>query len=195
MSMINPSPLNQTIGHWNQSLKKPLQIHLSGCSACSYACKSMIMFFATALVRKCPPRYTLTFQAKTLPWHCIGYCHPPACPLLKRKPSNMAFEMDVENTCPGWYHHPLAVWMTSRKSHAHNIPTSNTMNHLLLKMDLWPVEKILSSLHQKGRRSLVLCTKNTKALPKHSCLPMIVSSCLVSARPLGSLAIWNMHEI
>ena len=39
----------------------------------------------------------------------------------------------------------------------------------------------------EGRRSLVLCTNHTKALLKHSCFPMIVSSGLVSTRPLKKL--------
>ena len=50
--MVDPSPLNLTISHWNQSLTKALQIHLHGCSAYSYACKGMTMFFATTLERK-----------------------------------------------------------------------------------------------------------------------------------------------
>ena len=50
--MVDPSPLNLTISHWNQSLRRALQIHLPSCSACSYACKGMIMCFTTTLVRK-----------------------------------------------------------------------------------------------------------------------------------------------
>ena len=53
------------------------------------------------------------------------------------------------------------------------ISIGDTVNHSLLKMDLCSVEKPSSSLHQKGRWSLVLCTSHTKASPKHSCLPMV----------------------
>ena len=50
------------------------------------------------------------------------------------------------------------------------------------------MEKPSSSLHQKGRRSLVHCTSQTKLSPKHSCLPMAVPSGLVSTRPFTFLA-------
>ena len=45
----------------------------------------------------------------------------------------------------------LARPTTSRKSHIHYIPTGNTVNHLLLKMDLCSMKKPSSSLHQKGK--------------------------------------------
>ena len=61
------------------------------------------------------------------------------------------------------------------------------MNHSLLKMNLHSMEKSLSSLYQKGRRSLVHCTSHTKASPKHSCSPMDVSSGLVLTGPLKKL--------
>ena len=48
MSMVDPSPLNLTISHWNQSLRRALQMHLSGCSTCSYTYKGITTFFATA---------------------------------------------------------------------------------------------------------------------------------------------------
>ena len=70
--------------------------------------------------------------------------------------------------------------MTSRKSLNHYIPTGNTVNYSLLKMNLCSVEMPSSPLHKKGKRSLVLCTNHTKAIPKkNSCLPMVVSSGLV----------------
>ena len=77
--------------------------------------------------------------------------------------------------------------MTSRKSHTYYVPTGNTMSHSLLKMDLCSMEKPSSSLHQKGRRSLILCINHTKASPKYSSLPMVVFSHLVSTRPLRKL--------
>ena len=80
--------------------------------------------------------------------------------------------------------------MTSRKSHTHYFPTSNSMSHSLFKMDLCSKEKPSSSLHQKGRRSLVLSTNCTKALPKHSCLSVVMFSGLVSTRPLKE-AVWQ----
>ena len=65
--------------------------------------------------------------------------------------------------------------MTSRISHVHYLPTGNHVNHSLLKMHLCSVEKPSSSFHQKGRRSLVLCTNHIKASPKpqlltHGCV-------------------------
>ena len=86
--------------------------------------------------------------------------------------------------------------MTSRKYHTHYVPTGSTMSHSLLKMDLCSMEKPSSYLHQKGRRSLVLCTNHIKASPKHSCLLMVVFSSLVSTRPLRWLfGNVKMHEI
>ena len=82
----------------------------------------------------------------------------------------------------------LAGLMTSRKSHTQYVPTGNTVNHSLLKMDLCSMEKPSSSLHQKGRRSLVLYAAHTKALPKHSCLPVAVSFGLVCMRFLAQNA-------
>ena len=79
--------------------------------------------------------------------------------------------------------------MTSRKYHDHYIPTGNTMSHSLLKMDLCSVEYPSSSLHRKGRRSLVLCTNHIKASPKDSCSPVVVFSGLISTRPLRKQAV------
>ena len=115
----------------------------------------------------------------------IAIHHAHLCPVQKEA-LQLAFEMDVEM-------HTLLILscltgpMTSRKLHAQCSPTGNTISDSLLKMDLCSMEKSSSFLHQKGKRSLVLCTNHTKALPKHSCLPVVVSSVLVSTRPLRML--------
>ena len=106
----------------------------------------------------------------------------PAYPLSERKHSNWLLRW-ISRCMPQL----ISSSLTSRKYHAHYIPTGNTMGHSLLKMDLCSMEKSSSSLHQKGPRSLVLCTNHTKTLPKHSCLPMVVFSGLVSTRPLRKL--------
>ena len=186
--MVDPSPLNLTISHWNQSLRRALQIHLPSCSTCYYACKGMIMFFATALERKWPSQihFHISSPNLALRLHWILPSTMPACPLSERKPSNWLLRWMLR--CMPWLiSSSLAGPVTSRKSLTHYTPTSNTVSHSLLKMDLCSVEKPSSSLHQKGRRSLVLCTNHTKALPKHSCLPVVVSSGLVSTRPLRKL--------
>ena len=106
--------------------------------------------------------------------------------LSERKPSNWLLRWMLR--CMHWLiSSSLAGPMTSWKSNAYYIPTGNTVNPSLLKMDLCFMEKPSSSLHQTGRRSLILCTNHIKALPKHSCLAVAVSSCLVSARQLRKL--------
>ena len=118
--------------------------------------------------------------------HWILTSTMPACPLSKRKPSNWLLRWMLR--CMPWLTStPLAGLMISRKFHIHYIPTGNTMSHSLLKMDLCSMEKPSSFLHQKGRWSLVLYTSHTKASPKHSCLPMVAFSGLVSTRPLKKL--------
>ena len=98
----------------------------------------------------------------------------------------LAFKMDVEMCALagiiifGW---PNDI----KEAPCPLLPTGNTVNHSLLKMDQCSVEKPSTSLYQKERRSLVICTNHTKVLPKHSCLPMIMSSGMVSTRPLRKL--------
>ena len=108
------------------------------------------------------------------------------CLLSQRKPSNWLLTWMLRGI-PWLISSSLAGSTSSRKSHTHYIPTDNTVNQSLLKMDLCSVEKCSSSLHQKGRRSLVLYTNHTKTIPKHSCLPVVVSSGLVLTRPLRKL--------
>ena len=97
MSMVDPSPLNPTISHWNQSLRKVLQIHLPGCSTCSYTCKGMIMFFATTLVWKWPPDKLSCFKPKSGPeiafYITINHAHLSP---VQKEALQLAFEMDVE---------------------------------------------------------------------------------------------------
>ena len=169
-------------------LRRALQIHLPGCSTCFYACKGMIMFFATTLVRKWPSQMHshISNPSLALRLHWILPSTIPTCPLSERKPSNWLLRW-ILRCMPLLLSSSLAGPMTSRKAHTHYVPTGNTVNHTLLRMDLCSMEKPSSFLHQKGRRSLVLGTYHTKALPKHSYLPMIVSSCLVTTRPLRRL--------
>ena len=170
--MVDPSPLNLTISHQHQLLRRVLQIHLPSCSTCSYAYKGKIMFLATTLVRKWPSQIHFHLSSPNLPLrlHWILPSTMPACPLSKRKPSNWLLRRMLR--CMLWLiSSSLAGLMTSRKFNAHCIPTGNTMNHSLLKMDLCSVEKPSSSLHQKGRRSLVLCTNHIKGITKTQLLP------------------------
>ena len=90
MSMVDPSPLNLTISHWNHSLRRAFLIHLPSCHACSYACKGMIMFFTTALVRKWPTQIHSHVSSPNLALrlHWILSSTMLTCPLSKRKPSN-----------------------------------------------------------------------------------------------------------
>ena len=82
-----------------------------------------------------------------------------ACPLSQRKPSNWVWRWMLR--CVPWLtSSSLAGLITSRKSHIHCIPTGNTVNHPLLKMDSCSMENPSSSLHQKGRQSLVHCTSH-----------------------------------
>ena len=138
--MVDLSPLNLTISHWDQSPRKALQMHLPSCSTCSYSCRGKITFSTTALVRQwsslihshtSSPNLALRLQW-ILPSIML------TCPLSKRKPPQMAFEADIEMNAladiiiSGWSHdikevpHPLC-------------PYWHTMNHLLLKMDLCSV--------------------------------------------------------
>ena len=144
----------------------------------------MIMFLAAVLVRKWPSQIHFPISTPKLAWelHWILPSTMPTCPLSKVKPSYWLLRWMSWPTSSS-----LDGLMISRMSHVYSFPTSNTMNHSMLKVDLCSMEKPSSSLHQKGRRSLVLCTIYTKALPKHNCLPMVVSSGLVSTRPLRKL--------
>ena len=186
--MVDPSPLNLTISQWNQSLRRALHIHLPGCSACFYTCKGIITFFATTLVRKWPSQiHSHVFKPKSGPEIALDIAIHHAClSPVQKEALQLAFEMDVEmcaladNINSGWHNDIKEV-------QHHYLTTGNIVNHSLLKMDLCSMEKSSSSLQQKGRRSLVLCISHTKALPKHSCLPVLVSSGLVSTRPLKKL--------
>ena len=103
---------------------------------------------------------------------------------VRKETFNLTFEIDVEmcslTSCQ-------AGLMTSRKSHVHYVLTGNTVNHSLLKIDSCSMEKPSSYLQQKGRRSFIHCTSHTKASPKHSSLPVDVSSGPLSLRPLKEL--------
>ena len=105
---------------------------------------------------------------------------------VQKETFQLAFGMDVEMHALA--HIIISSWHNNiKESHTHYIPTGNTVSHSLLKMDLCSMEKPSSSLHQKGRRSLVPYTNHTKASPKHRCLPVVVFSGLVSTRTLGKL--------
>ena len=154
MPMVDPSPLNLTTSHWNQSVRKGLQIHLPGCSACYYVCNGMIMFFTTALVRKWLSQIHSHVSSPNMSprLHWILPFTMPTCPLSERKSSNW-FLRWMLRFMPWLISSSLAGLMISRKSHSHYIPTCNTMNQSLLRMNLFSVEKPSSSLHHKGRRS------------------------------------------
>ena len=115
----------------------------------------------------------------------IAIHHVHLSPVWK-KTLQLALEMDVEMLALADI--IISGWSDNMKEvPTHYIPTGNTVNYSLLKMDLCSMEKPLPFLHQKGIMSLVLCTSHTKALPKHSCLPVVVSSGLVSTMPLRKL--------
>ena len=150
-------------------------LHLQGCDYVLHYCPGMEMSL---------PHTLSHFNPKTGPEIALDIAIHHAClsPVWKEA-LQVAFDMNVELLISS----SLTAPVTSRKSHIHYIPTGNTVNHSLLKMDLCSMEKPSSSLHQKERRSLVLYTNHTKALAKHSCLPMVVSSGMVSTRPLKML--------
>ena len=181
----SPSTLKLTINHWNQSLRRPLQIHLPSCSACYYACNGMTVVFTTALERKWPSQIYLCVSSPNLALklHWILPSTMPAYPPVQKEALQLAFEMDIQ-MCALVDIIISAGPMTSRKS---NIHYDNTVSHSLLKMDLCSGEKPSSSLHQKGSRSSVFCTNHIKTSPKHGCLPVAVFSGLVSIRPLRKL--------
>ena len=105
-----------------ESDHKPLELiakksladtHLPGCSACYYACKGMIMFFATALERKWPSQihFHISSQSLALRLHWILPSTMPACPLSKRKPPPTGLWDGCWDVCPSWNHHLwLAQW-------------------------------------------------------------------------------------
>ena len=83
----------------------------------------------------------------------------------------LAFEIDVEMHAladiiiSGWLIHTKEVPCPLQPFWQHHVS-------LTVEDGLVFHGEASSSLHQKGRRSLVLCTNHIKALPKHSCLPV-----------------------
>ena len=148
--MVDPSPLNLTIRHWNQSLRRALQIHLPSCSTCFYACKGMIIFFTTTLERKWPSQIHFHVpspnQALRLYWTLPSTMS--TCPLSKRKPSNWPLRW-VLRCMPWLISSPLAGPMISRKLHIHYVPTGNTVNHSLLR---WTCVSWRSPYHPSIRK-------------------------------------------
>ena len=118
---------------------------------------------------------------------------------VQKETLQLAFEMDVEMCAladviiSGWPDDikevpcPLHPYWQHCEYHAHYVPTGNTMSHSLFKMDFCSGEKSSSSLHQKGRRTLVHYTNHIKASPKHSSSSVVVSSGLASKKPLRKL--------
>ena len=184
MSMVDPSLLNLTISHCNQSPRRALQIHLPRCSTCSYTCRVWLHSLLPPSYGNDPPRHTQVLSPNlALRLHWILPSTNATCPPSKRKPSNWLLRQML--ICMSWLiSSSLADPITSRRSYIHCVPTGNTVNHLLFKMDLCSVEKTSSSLNQKGRRSLVHCICHTKASPKHRYLSVVASSGLASTRPL-----------
>ena len=198
MSMVDPSSLNLTINNWNQSLRRALQIHLPGCSACFCACKGMIIFFATTLERKWPSEIHLHISSPNLDLrlHWILPSTMPAYPLSERKPSNWLLRWMLR-WMPWLISSSLAGPMTSRKSHAHCVPTGNIMNHSLLKMDLCSMEK---PHHHPSIRKGAGPWYSAPITPRHyqntvAC-PWLWFLAWYQQGHWGScLAMWNMHEI
>ena len=117
ISMVDPSSLNLTVNHWNQSLRRVLQIHLPDGSTCYYACKGMVIFFARAPERKWSSQihFLISSPKLALILHWILPSTMPTCPLSKRKPSNWLLRWML--TCMPWLaSSSLAGPMTSRKS-------------------------------------------------------------------------------
>ena len=148
--MVDPSPLNLTINHWNETLRRALQIHLPSCNTCSYACKGYgyVLCYHPGKEMALPDTLSHSNPNLALRLHRILPSTMLVHPLSKRKPSNFLFEM-VDEMCAltdiivsGW---PDDI----KKSHTNYAPTGNTVNHSLLKMDLCSVEKPSSSCHQK----------------------------------------------
>ena len=116
----------------------------------------------------------------------IAIHHAHLSPVQKGTPQ-LAFKMDTEM-------HALAdIFISGWPDDIKEVPCPlhpywQHHESLTVEDGLCSVEKPSSSLHQKGRRSLVLCTYHIKALPKHSCFPMVVFSGLVSTRPLRKLS-------
>ena len=70
---------------------------------------------------------------------CSACSTMPICPLSERMPSNWLLRWMLR--CMPWLiSSSLTGLMISRKSHNHYVPTSNTVNHSLLKMDLCSVD-------------------------------------------------------
>ena len=148
----------------------------------------MTIFSINALVRKWSPQIHYHTSSPNLAprLHWILSSIMLTCHLAKRKPSNWSLRWILR--CVPWLTSLSQAGLTmSRKSHIHYIATGNTVNHLLLKMDSCSVEKPLTSLHQKGRRSLVHCISHTKASSKYYCLPVDVFCGPVSTKPLKKL--------
>ena len=127
------------------------------------------------------------FQAQTWPSDCIGYCHPPCLPVPCLKGSTpTGFWDGCWDEYPSWYHHLWqAWWHQGSLTPTTSLLATPWVTHCCRY--LCSVEKPSSSLHHKRRRSLVLYTNHTKASPKHSCLPVVVFSGLVSTRSLRKL--------
>ena len=117
----------------------------------------------------------------------ITIYHASLSPVWKES-LQLAFKMDVEM-------HALADiiisgWSNDIKEVPHPLhPYWQHCESLTVEDRLVFFGEASSSLHQKWRRSLVLCTNHTKALPKHSCLPVVVFSDPVSTRTLRKLFI------
>ena len=158
MSMLDPSPLNLTISHWNQSLRA-LQIHLPGCSTCFYACKGMIMLFATTLERIWPSQIHLYFKPKPGPEIALDIAIHHAClsPIWKES-LQLAFEMDVEMhtladiIISGWPNdmkevpHPLNLYCQHCESLTFEDGLSFDGEALIIPPS--EREKVLGTLHQ-----------------------------------------------
>ena len=195
--MIDPSPFNLTISHCNQSLRRALQIYLLSSSACSYACKGMIKFSTTILVRKLFSQihFCISSPNLALRLHWILPFTLPAYPLSKRKSSNWLLRWLLR--CVPWMiSSSLDGLMTSRKSLAQYIPTCSTVNHSLFKMDLCSMVKPSTSHHQKGEGPWYYAPVKQR---HYQCTVACLWLCLLAWYQQGHLGcclvMFNMHEI
>ena len=142
-----PSPLNLTISHWNQSLRRALQIHLSSCSACYYACKDYVL-------HNCPgkemvlPDTLSCFKPKPGPEVPLDIAiHHAQLSPIQKEALQLAFEVDV-----GW---PNNIKEIPHPLHPHwqNCESLTVENGLVLHGEALIIpplerEKVLGTLQQ-----------------------------------------------
>ena len=175
MSMVDSSPLNLTISHWNQSLRRALQIHLSSCSTCYHACKDIIMFFTTALERKWPSliHFHVSSPSLALRLHWILPSTMPTYPLSEKKPFNWLLRWMLR--CVPLADIIISGWPNNIKEVPHPLhPYWQHYESLTVEDGIvFHREAPIIPPSEKGECPWYL-QQSYQALPKHSCLPMVV---------------------